>query len=66
MSPAAENPSRGFRVVREARMDLAARRAQAHRNLRRAFWAWTILASTAATIGGFIGWVSFENDDWPS
>lgn len=47
-------------------MDLHSRRAATRRTLKRVFWAWTFLASAAATVGAVIGWVSLENDDWPS
>lgn len=47
-------------------MDLTARRASARLSLKRLFWAWTFLASAAATAGAIIGWVSIENDNWPS
>lgn len=47
-------------------MDPDARHTATRQALKRIFWAWTILASTAATIGGIIGLLSRENDDWPS
>lgn len=43
-------------------MDPAARRVAYRLVLKRTFWAWTILASAAATLGGVIGWISIEND----
>lgn len=32
------------------------------RELPRTFWAWTILASGAATLGGLLGWLNVDND----
>jgi hypothetical protein len=29
---------------------------------RRAGWAWCILASTTATLGGILGWLEHEDD----
>jgi hypothetical protein len=36
--------------------------AERRRLLRMAFWAWTIIASAAATAGGVIGWIGIDND----
>lgn len=43
-------------------MDLAARRAQTRRTLRRLLFGYCALASAFGTIGGLIGWISVEND----
>lgn len=44
-------------------MDPDARRAATRQALKRLFWAWTILASAGATLGGIWGLLDRENDD---
>ena len=43
-------------------MNLAARKAQARRTLRRVWWLYCAGVCLAGTIGGIIGWISVEND----
>jgi hypothetical protein len=45
-----------------ADVDLAARRRQARRTLRRIGLAWCVLVGAAGTIGGIVGMVEREND----
>ena len=43
-------------------MNLAARRAQAKRTLRRIGWLYCALVCAAGTVGGIVGMVEWEND----